>query len=210
MTNPSVPARVRPEAVQEHLDSWIVLHREGLKTGLRIIFGLIWAIDGALKFQPGLVGLFPQMVANAGQNQPAWLGGWFAFWSAQASAQPAVWVYGTGALELALAFSLLFGFLRKVAYGGGFVLSLLIWAVPEGFGGPYGPGSTDIGTGIVYALVFVFLMALNATYGPSRYSLDALIERRWPGWARVAEIRGPWSRSNAPGSAASTTGVDRA
>jgi len=73
--------------------------------------------------------------------------------------------------------------------------------VPEGFGGPYGPASTDIGTGIVYALVFLLLMELNATYGASRYSLDAVIERRWPRWARLAEFRGTTVRTGSrPGS----------
>ncbi|MEK6987599.1 MAG: hypothetical protein AABX97_05820, partial [Candidatus Thermoplasmatota archaeon] len=26
-------------------------------------------------------------------------------------------------------------------------------------------------------------------FGPSHFSLDALIERRWPAWKRLAEIR---------------------
>ncbi|TMI31469.1 hypothetical protein E6H29_04480 [Candidatus Bathyarchaeota archaeon] len=88
-----------------------------------------------------------------------------------------------------MAFCLITGFLRKLAYTAGFFLSLLIWSVPEGFGGPYGPGSTDIGTGVIYAFVFVFLLLTNATYGTSRFSLDQLIEKRWPSWRRVAELR---------------------
>ena len=189
-----VTERVSPPAqAQERLDSWIIRHLGALKSAMRILFGVFWAIDGALKFQPGLVSSFSQMVSDAAQGQPAWLSGWFSFWSAQATANPQLLVYGTGILELALAFALLSGFLRKIAYTAGIVLSLFIWAVPEGFGGPYGPGSTDIGTGIVYAIVFLLLMILNATYGPSRYSLDYVMEKRWPGWERYAEIRGPWA-----------------
>ena len=73
---------------------------------------------------------------------------------------------------------------------GGVILSVLIWAVPEGFGGPYqsGSGGTDIGTGIIYAIAFLGLILINATYGPSRTSLDYYIERKFPGWARVAEF----------------------
>lgn len=182
-------------APDEKLDSWIYRNRDFLKTALRVIFGFLWGIDGALKFQPGLVGQFPSMVQDAGSGQPAWLQGWFSFWAGQASLNPAAWVYLTGTFELALAFALIFGFARKLAYGGGVLLSLLIWAVPEGFGGPYGPGSTDIGTGIVYAFGFLFLMLINATYGPSRFSLDRVLERRWPRWARLAEIQGPWMRA---------------
>ena len=184
-----VPSRLP----QVRLDSWIHRNREVLKSFLRIAFGVIWGVDGSLKFAPGLVSAFPGMVQQAGSGQPAWLQGWFSFWAAQTSQNPALWVYLTGTLELALAFALILGFTRKLAYGAGIVLSLFIWAVPEGLGGPYGPGSTDISTGIIYAFVFLLLMILNATYGPSHYLLDRLLERRWPGWSRVAEIRGPWT-----------------
>jgi len=169
---------------------WSARNAAALKPLLRVVFGVIWALDGVFKFDPALVQSFPDTVAEAGLGQPAWLQGWFSFWAGVTAAQPAFWVYGTGVLEMALAFCLVFGFLRKIAYIGGSILSLFIWAVPEGFGGPYGPGSTDIGTGIVYALVFLLFMVINATYGPSRYSLDKLIEKRWPGWGRLAEFRG--------------------
>ena len=32
------------------------------------------------------------------------------------------------------------------------------------------------------------LIIINATYGPSRFSLDYYIERAFPGWARLAEF----------------------
>lgn len=177
---------VRKRQVEQ---GWLVQHSEGLKTAFRVIFGGVWLIDGALKFAPGLVAQFPAMVAQAGRGQPAWLHPWFSFWASQAAAAPAFWVYATGTLELALAFCLILGFLRKVAYAGGIVLSLLIWAVPEGFGGPYGPGATDIGTGIVYAIMFLALITLNAGYGPSRWSLDYYVEERWPRWGAYAEFQ---------------------
>ena len=87
-----------------------------------------------------------------------------------------------------LGLALVLGFLRKLVYIGGMIYSLFIWAVPEGFGGPYGPGSTDIGTGIIYSFTFLALIIINATYGPSKYSLDALIEKRLPSWKRLAEF----------------------
>jgi hypothetical protein len=55
--------------------------------------------------------------------------------------------------------------------------SLGIWAIPEGFGNTSRVAYTDIGTSII-----------NVT-GPRRYSLDALIERRFPRWKRIAEVR---------------------
>lgn len=172
--------------------TWWGHHASGLKILFRIAFGLIWIIDGAFKFQPGLVDAFPGMVSASGQ--PGWLAPWFNFWSAQASSNAAFWVYSTGILELAVGLGLVFGFMRKIAYVGGAILALFIWAVPEGFGGPYGVGSTDIGGGIVYAMVFLMLIVINSTYGPSQWSLDAVIEKRWPRWALLAEFRSRGSR----------------
>ncbi|MGI0132941.1 MAG: hypothetical protein ACREDK_07640 [Thermoplasmata archaeon] len=171
--------------------SWWAREAPTLKTLFRVLFGIIWLIDGAFKFAPGLVDAFPGMVASAGAGQPGWLAPWFAFWTNQATADPAFWVYSTGVLEVALGLGLITGFLRKLTYLGGAILSLFIWAVPEGFGGPYGPGSTDIGGGIVYAMAFLMLIVINATYGTSRWSLDYVIEGYWPKWALVAEFRGP-------------------
>ena len=179
--------------LQETADSWFVRHVAALKSVMRIIFGIVWGIDGLFKFQPGFTDTIVGQISDAANGQPGWLQPWFSFWSQTVAGNPAFFAYSIGFLELALAVTLILGFLRKFAYTGGFFLSLVIWSVPEGFGGAYGPGSTDIGTGIIYAFVFVFLMILAATYGPSRWSLDRAIERRWPAWRRVAEFRGEGS-----------------
>ncbi len=170
---------------QIRLDSWFVRNQDRLRTSLRVALGVVLFIDGAFKFQPGFVSSF----SVPPQTSPSWLDPWFAFWSAQVSAHTAFWVYMTGGFELALGLALLFGFLRKIAYSAGIVLMLLIWAVPEGFGTPYGPSSTDIGTGVIYAMFLLSLLLFDAMLGPGRYSLDGAIIRRWPGWARVSEVQ---------------------
>ena len=98
-------------------------------------------------------------------------------------------MYTVGVLEITLGVALLLGFMRKIAYAGGVILGLLIRAVPEGFGTPYGPSSTDIGTGVVYALLLLALLLFDAMLGPGRYSLDGAIIHRHPGWARVSEVQ---------------------
>ncbi len=173
---------------QERVDGWFVRNARVLRDAFRIGFGAIWLLDGSLKFAPGFPAAFSGSIS--GQGQPGWLAPWFAFWAAQVNSDPAFWVYLVGTLEVLLGLALIFGFVRKIAYTGGLLLSLFIWAVPEGFGGPYGPGSTDIGTGIVYGVVFLSLFILDATYGPSPWSLDRFLERRFPSWASVAEIKG--------------------
>jgi uncharacterized membrane protein YphA (DoxX/SURF4 family) len=143
------------------LDNWLVRNVHSLKTIVRIIFGVFWAIDGVLKFQPGYVASFPGSIKEAASGQPSWLAGWFSFWSSTTSSNPAFYVYSTGLLEVVLAFCLILGFLRKPAYIVSLFLSLVIWSVPEGFGGPYGRGSTDIGTGIVYAIVSLMFLLME-------------------------------------------------
>ncbi len=170
-------------------DSWLYLKRIELKTFIRVVFGIVWLIDGALKFQPGMSAIFPQLISNAGQGQPGWLLPWFTFWLNIVSQNPQFWVYLIGTAELCLAIGLIFGLLRKMTYIVGISLSLIIWAVPEGLGGPYGPGSTDIGTGIIYAFVFLSLILNNVEFGPSTYSLDIWLERRIPWWHKLAEFR---------------------
>ncbi len=178
-------------------DPWWTRHAVSLKTAFRLLLGLVWFVDGILKFTSGYVDSFLGDVQNSQANAPAWLSGWYSFWATQASSNAPLIVSTVGVLEVTLGLALLFGFLRKIAYAGGVLLSLLIWAVPEGFGGPYtgGSGGTDVGTGVIYAIAFLGLIIINASYGPSRWSLDSLIERRFPGWSRVAEFGGPRSKA---------------
>ncbi len=159
-----------------------------IKGALRIAFGLVWLIDAYFKLQNGFLRSFSSLIASGAAGQPQWLSGWFSFWISVTSSNPAFWAYAIAIIELALAISLIFGIMRKVGYIGGFFYSLLIWSVPEGFGGPYGPSSTDIGTGIIYAIVFLLLIAVNAMGGPSRYSLDYKIEKRVRWWRKLAEF----------------------
>ena len=166
---------------------WLVQNAGWIKSFIRITLGVVWLIDGSLKFQPGFVDAFSNLIKSVGDGQPTWLQPWFNFWSSVTAPNPALFVYGTGVLELLLGAALVLGFMRKITYICGLLLSLFIWAIPEGFGGTYGPGATDIGTGIVYAFVFLSLLVINAAFGPSKYSLDFLIERRWVFWRRLAE-----------------------
>jgi uncharacterized membrane protein YphA (DoxX/SURF4 family) len=171
--------------------SWWGRNAHLLKTAFRVAFGILWLIDGLFKFAPG----FADQFSVSGDGQPAWLQGWFNFWATQVANNPAFWVYLVGTFEISLGLALIFGFMRKIAYICGAVLSLFIWAVPEAFGGPYGPnqgmnGTTDPGTGVVYAMVFLMLIVINSAYGPSRLSLDYAIEQRWRGWKLIAEFAG--------------------
>jgi nitrite reductase (NO-forming) len=171
------------------------------------MLGIALAIDGFLKFSSGYNnGQFLSDVQNSQSNDPSWLSGWFSFWATQATNNSNAITFSVGTLELLLGLALIFGFMRKFAYAGGIILTLLIWSVPEGFGGPYtvsGSAATDVGTGIIYAIAFVGLIALDSAFRSNRYSLDYYIERRFPNWARIAEFGTPlWGPIRPPAAAA--------
>jgi uncharacterized membrane protein YphA (DoxX/SURF4 family) len=175
------------QSLRVGLDDWFVRNVNKFKVVLRVLFGTFWLIDGALKFQPGFIDAFSGTVTTSGQ--PAWLAGWFSFWASAISSNTAFFVYSTGVLEVAIGACLILGLMRKLAYTASFLVGLLVWSVPEGFGGPYAAGTTDIGTGIVYALASLLFLVVSAAFGPSPYSLDLQIEKRLPGWKKIAEVR---------------------
>ncbi|MCL6090264.1 MAG: DoxX family protein [Candidatus Thermoplasmatota archaeon] len=169
-------------------ENWFVRNTSGYKVVLRVMFGLVWLADAWLKWQPAFFSGFESMIQSSMAQQPSWMMPWFQFWINMTSPDPYLFALLIAVVETLFAFAILFGFLRKVTYFLGVIFSFFIWSVPEGFGGFYIYGATDIGTSIIYVLVFLFLILVNGVFGPSRYSLDYYIERKFSGWNRLAEI----------------------
>jgi nitrite reductase (NO-forming) len=156
----------------------------------RIAFGLIWLIDAGFKWQSGFAQGFKDMVNSAGQGQPGWLHWFYTFTHNVFTPHPYAWAYAIAALETLIGLALVFGFARKLTYIVTAITGLGIWAVAEGFGGPYSSGSTDIGAAVMYAVVALGLLALNYEAGPSRFSVDYYIEQHVSWWHRIAEVEG--------------------
>jgi nitrite reductase (NO-forming) len=154
---------------------------------LRIAFGIIWAIGAAFTWTTQFADNYVGYLHNAAQGQPGWSAWWFDMWIALVTPHAMLFVWLTRIAETLLAIALLLGFARKTTYVAGALFSLLIWATAEGFGGPYTVGATNMGTALAYVLIFLLLIGINYRGGTSPYSVDYLIERRWPGWSRVAE-----------------------
>lgn len=161
------------------------------KDALRIAFGVIWAIDAGLKWLPGFRAGYLDSVKDASDGQPAWLRPWFTFWIDLQQNDVTLYAYLVAAIETLIAAALILGAARKLTYVSAIVFSLLIWATAEGFGGPYTAGTSDVGTAIIYALVFAGLLLLNDYDGPAHYSVDRYLEARWSWWWHVAEVRRP-------------------
>jgi hypothetical protein len=117
---------------------------------IRLVFGLVWAVDAALKWRSG--------------------SGFAA------------------AIETVLALAVITGFARKATFAFGAVYAPVLWAV-DGFGGAHHAGASDLGTAVIYSLVFVALLVIAAQAGPDPFSFDSFLERRITWWWRVAEVR---------------------
>jgi nitrite reductase (NO-forming) len=154
---------------------------------VRIVFGVIFAIDAYLKWRPGFAASFAGQVSGAAQGQPAWLLPWFHLWAHLISLAPTTFAYVIAVAESLIAVALVFGLARQVTYFAAAAYTFVLWAIPEGFGGPYKGGATDIGTGIIYTVLFLALYQLDTLADESPLSLDPLIERRFPRWRALAE-----------------------
>jgi len=161
------------------------------KDALRITFGVIWLIDATLKWLPGFRAGYMSTIMGEAQSQPGWLQPWFHFWIRLQHPDAVFLAYLVAVVETLIALALIAGFARKLTYMSAIVFSLLIWATAEGFGGPYTSGASDIGTAIIYAVVFAGLLALSYYAGPARYSADYYLEKKIGWWWRVAEMRRP-------------------
>ncbi len=156
-------------------------------TALRVAFGLIWAVSAALTWTGDFASHYVGYLHNAATGQPAWSAWWFELWIGLVTPHVGFFVWATRIAETLLALALLLGFARKITYVVGILFSLLIWSTAEGFGGPYSVGANNIGAALSYVLIFAALIVINLRAGPSPYSLDYLIESRWPRWRRFAD-----------------------
>jgi thiosulfate dehydrogenase [quinone] large subunit len=152
---------------------------------VRILFGLIWAVDAAFKFEPAFYNGILQTVKAADSGEPSWLNHWFNAWYRIIGSNPHLFAIIIIIVEVLTALSLLLGIARRLNYVLGAILSFLIWSAAEGFGGPYVSGSTDIGAGFIYVVVFLLLYAADGLVAPS-WSLDPLIEKHISWWHAIA------------------------
>jgi thiosulfate dehydrogenase (quinone) large subunit len=143
---------------------------------LRILFGLIWVVAAWLKWAPDFQNSFASQVSGAESGQPGIVQGWITFWANIINTNPLLFARLEGGLETAIAIFLIFGVLSNLTYFLGILLSLGIWSIAEGFGGPYVSGqSTDVGTALPYAVIFAVLLVVSAG---RYYSVDHWLTRR--------------------------------
>ena len=133
----------------------------------RILFGLLWAVDAALKWQPYFLTHFMDQLTGALPGQPPW------------STTYIDWVIGivhtigplaiaiiVAVVETLLALSLLTGRGLRLFVPLGILYSLAVWSTAEGWGGPYTSAGTGVrgnvvGNVITYVVLFLYLWLLH-------------------------------------------------
>jgi thiosulfate dehydrogenase [quinone] large subunit len=129
---------------------------------LRIVFGLVWAIDAWFKWQPSFINSFSDYLSGAQQDQPWPVHHWIGFWVSVVKIDPHVFAHAVAVGETLVALALIVGLFSNLTNVAGILISIVIWSTAEGFGGPYVAGSTDIGAAIIYVLVFAGLFLSSA------------------------------------------------
>jgi thiosulfate dehydrogenase (quinone) large subunit len=131
-------------------------------TVLRVLFGMVWLVDAFFKWQPGFRSSFAAMIQGMVSSQPGVVRPWFQFWALIATHTGHLLPDLTAVTETAIGVALILGIARRPVLVIGALYALFVWAVGEGFGGPYALGiSTDIGAAPIYAFVFACLFILD-------------------------------------------------
>lgn len=129
------------------------------RRGIQVTLGLLWILDGFLQFQPAMLTskFATQVIAPAGQGQPA-----FVSWPVHEAAriilvQPAVTDLAFGLIQLALGVGILHRRTVRWALPASVVWALLVWYLGEGLGDLLGGGASLLtgapGAALVYAVV---------------------------------------------------------
>lgn len=167
---------------------------------LRIVFGLVWAIDAWFKWEPAFINNVTAYITGDLTGQPAIVQGWIHFWHDIVGIDPHLFAHAAAVLETAIAVALILGVFSNLTVLLGIAMTTVIWSTAEGFGGPYTAGSTDIGAAIIYALVFVGLfLAQSGLY----LGLDRRLTPRLGRWGVLASGPLTWTPPAAQTPAAS-------
>ncbi len=130
----------------------------------RMMFGLLWAFDAALKWNPYFLTHFLDQLTPAMAGQPGVIAAYIGLVIVVVKAVgPMPSAVGAALVETAIALSLLTGRWLRWSVPLGLLYALGVWTTAEGWGGPY----TRMGTGVrgnvlgnvlIYAVIFLFLL----------------------------------------------------
>jgi uncharacterized membrane protein YphA (DoxX/SURF4 family) len=135
---------------------------------VRILFGVLWAADASLKWQPGFIHgktLHTELGKVSQVNTPV-IHQWLALTHMLGMANPPVFAMGIAIIETLAALALIFGVLSNAAFIGTAMLSFGILSGAEAFHLPFKSGMTDFGpsVGYIFASLALFFAAAGSTW----------------------------------------------
>lgn len=159
---------------------------------VRILFGVLWAIDASFKWMPGFIGgqTMPDELGRADKVHIPVMHQWLELWHTVGLANPAATATIIAIVETMAALGLIFGVLSNAAFIGTAILSFGISSGAEGFHLPFHGGMTDLGpsAGYVFASLGLFFAAAGSTWSVDTWLRPRLGRLSWLA-APVVELR---------------------
>lgn len=160
---------------------------------VRILFGVLWACDAGLKWQPGFIHgqTLPDELGKVSQVHAPVIHQWLALTNMVGMANPPVFAVVIAIIETLAALALIFGVLSNAAFVGSAILSFGIWSGAEAFHLPFHSGMTDLGpsVGYIFASLALFFAAAGSTWSIDSWLRPRLGAFAWLA-APAAEARG--------------------
>ncbi len=162
------------------------------RRGLQVALGLLWLLDGALQFQPFMLGkgFGEQVISHAGDGQPAFVGVPVHWAARMIAAHPVAWDVPFALIQLLLGLGMLYPRTVKAALAASLPWALGVWYLGEGLGG-IASGNASLLTGAPGAVLLYGVLALAAW--PRDDGRPDVQPARWPA---LAWLRG--GRSDVP------------
>ncbi|MGH7609371.1 MAG: hypothetical protein ACREOD_05435 [Candidatus Dormibacteria bacterium] len=152
---------------------------------VRIALGLLLLADAWLDWHRATYLGYGSLVYGNASVSPSPLGSLLVFAAQVLSRHLVLAGAALAAVETALGLLIATGLWTAAALLASIPLLLAIWLFGQGLGLPFTPGSTDLGSGLLYALLAALLWVVGAG---GRFSLDRWAERG-PGGRRRRQLR---------------------
>ncbi len=151
---------------------------------IRILFGVVWAIDAVFKWLPGFIGgqTLGDELGKAPEVSVPVVHQWLQLWNDIGTASPPAFAVTIAILETLVAVALIFGVFSNAAFIGSALLSFGIWSGAEGFHLPWTkPGMTDLGpsVGYIFASLALFYAAAGSTWSVDVWLRSKLGRLSW-------------------------------
>ena len=155
----------------------------------RLILGLIFISDSMLKLIPDSAYLIKENVLTGAYGTWSFVYPWVAFWANFTANNINFFVFFAIIVEFLIGLFLILGLFKKFLYIAGAVYSIAIWLTISQFGGPYIPGTLDIGATPFYFLLFLLLIFTDRNFNTYDKSLDKIIKKKHKIWQKIAYFK---------------------